>query len=355
MCTRTNNKVWLLALILILTNSIYAQKTNNNMQKHIELTQQWDKTFPKSDKVNHKKVIFHNRFGIELVADMYTPQDAKGKLPAIAVSGPYSAVKEQVSGRYAQHMAEEGFLAIAFDPSYYGESGGYPRDITSPSLSTEDFMAAVDFLSVQDNVNADHIGVIGICGWGGMALAAASIDPRIKATATVTMYDMTRVIANGYFDADNSSEKRDSMRKALAAQRTQDYKNGTYALAGGNPDPAALPANAPQYLKDYVDYYKVRAYHKRSLGSNGGFTVTSAQSYLNFPLLTYASEIKTPVLMIHGEKAHSLYFSKTAYAKLTGNNKELYIVEGACHTDLYDNEKMIPWQKITDFFTANLK
>ena len=320
----------------------------------LNLTQEWDKVFPKSDKVDHKKVTFHNRYGITLVADMYTPRGAEGKLPAIAVSGPFGAVKEQSSGLYAQKMAELGFLTIAFDPSYTGESGGTPRYVASPDINTEDFCAAVDFLSVQENVDFERIGIIGICGWGGMAINAAAIDTRIKATAAMTMYDMTRVTANGYFDAEDSEQARFEKKKAMNAQRTVDYKNGTYALTGGVVDP--LPEDAPQFVKDYYAYYKTpRGYHSRSLNSNGGWNVTSSLSFLNMPILQYSSEIRSAVLLVHGEKAHSRYFSETAYSKLTGDNKELLIIPGANHTDLYDQMDIIPFEKLNAFFTAYLR
>ena len=320
----------------------------------LKLTQEWDKVFPKSDKVDHKKVTFHNRYGITLAADMYTPRGVEGKLPAIAVSGPFGAVKEQSSGLYAQKMAELGFLTIAFDPSYTGESGGMPRYVASPDINTEDFCAAVDFLSVQENVDPERIGIIGICGWGGMAINAAAIDTRIKATAAMTMYDMTRVTANGYFDAEDSEQARFEKKKAMNAQRTVDYKNGTYALTGGVVDP--LPEDAPQFVKDYYAYYKTpRGYHSRSLNSNGGWNVTSSLSFLNMPILQYSSEIHSAVLMVHGEKAHSRYFSETAYSKLTGDNKELLIIPGANHTDLYDQMDIIPFEKLNAFFTAYLR
>ena len=320
----------------------------------LNLTQEWDKVFPKSDKVDHKKVTFHNRYGITLAADMYTPRGTEGKLPAIAVSGPFGAVKEQSSGLYAQKMAELGFLTIAFDPSYTGESGGMPRYVASPDINTEDFCAAVDFLSVQENVDPARIGIIGICGWGGMAINAAAIDTRIKATAAMTMYDMTRVTANGYFDSEDSEQARFEKRKALNTQRTADYKNGTYALAGGVVDP--LPEDAPQFVKDYYAYYKTpRDYHPRSLNSNGGWNVTSSLSFLNMPILQYSSEIRSAVLLVHGEKAHSRYFSETAYSKLTGDNKELLIIPGANHTDLYDRMDIIPFEKLKAFFAEYLK
>ena len=320
----------------------------------LNLTQEWDKVFPKSDKGDHKKVTFHNRYGITLAADMYTPRGAEGKLPAIAVSGPFGAVKEQSSGLYAQKMAQLGFLTIAFDPSYTGESGGTPRYVASPDINTEDFCAAVDFLSVQENVDPERIGIVGICGWGGMALNAAAIDTRIKATAAMTMYDMIRVTANGYFDAEDSEQARYEKKKAMNAQRTVDYKNGTYALAGGVVDP--LPEDAPQFVKDYCAYYKTpRGYHPRSLNSNGGWKVTSSLSFLNMPILQYSSEIRSAVLLVHGEKAHSRYFSETAYSKLTGDNKELLIITGANHTDLYDRMDIIPFEKLNAFFTEYLR
>ena len=320
----------------------------------LNLTQEWDKVFPKSDKVDHKKVTFHNRYGITLAADMYTSKGAEGKLPAIAVSGPFGAVKEQSSGLYAQKMAELGFLTIAFDPSYTGESGGTPRYVASPDINTEDFCAAVDFLSVQENVDPERIGIIGICGWGGMAINAAAIDTRIKATAAMTMYDMTRVTANGYFDAEDSEQARFEKKKAMNAQRIEDYKSGSYALAGGVVDP--LPEDAPQFVKDYYAYYKTpRGYHSRSLNSNGGWNVTSSLSFLNMPILQYSSEIRSAVLLVHGEKAHSRYFSETAYSKLTGDNKELLIITGANHTDLYDRMDIIPFEKLNAFFTEYLR
>ena len=320
----------------------------------LNLTQEWDKVFPKSDKVDHKKVTFHNRYGITLAADMYTPKSVVDKLPAIAVSGPFGAVKEQSSGLYAQKMAELGFLTIAFDPSYTGESSGTPRYVASPDINTEDFCAAVDFLSVQENVDPERIGIIGICGWGGMALNAAAIDTRIKATAAMTMYDMTRVTANGYFDAEDSEQARFEKKKAMNAQRIEDYKSGSYALAGGVVDP--LPEDAPQFVKDYYAYYKTpRGYHSRSLNSNGGWNVTSSLSFLNMPILQYSNEIRSAVLLVHGEKAHSRYFSETAYSKLTGDNKELLIIPDANHTDLYDQMDIIPFEKLNAFFTEYLR
>ena len=321
----------------------------------LNLTNEWDKTFPKSELVNHSKVTFHNRYGITLAADMYAPKNAKGKLAAIAVSGPFGAVKEQTSGIYAQHMAERGFLTIAFDPSYTGESGGEPRRMASPDINTEDFMAAVDFLSAQDNVDAERIGIIGICGWGGMAINAAALDPRIKATVTSTMYDMSRVAREGYFGSTDNEEARDAQRKAWAEQRTKDYCNGTYKRAGGVVDP--LPEDAPWFVKDYYDYYKTeRGYHERSGNSNDGWNVIGTMSFMNQPLLDMAGEIKSAVLVIHGEKAHSRYFSEGAFAKLKGDNKELMIIPGAVHTDLYDDKAgVIPYDKMEAFFKANLK
>ena len=322
--------------------------------KKLSLTQEWDKVFPKSDKVDHKKVTFHNRYGITLAADMFTPKSVVGKLPAIAVSGPFGAVKEQSSGLYAQKMAEYGFLTIAFDPSFTGESGGSPRYVASPDINTEDFCAAVDFLSVQEDVDSERIGIIGICGWGGMAINAAAQDTRIKATASMTMYDMTRVNANGYFDNENTPEARFAKKLAMNTQRTEDYKNGSYALAGGVIDP--LPDNAPQFVKDYYAYYKTeRGYHPRSLNSNNGWNVTSPLSFMNMPILQYAAEIRSAVLLVHGEKAHSRYFSEGAYEKMAGDNKELLIIPGASHVDLYDNLDIIPFEKLNSFFNMHLK
>ncbi len=324
------------------------------MEDKLILTSEWDKTFPQSDKVEQRKVQFHNRYGVTLAADLYAPRGAAGKLPALAVCGPFGAVKEQAAGLYAQTMAEHGFLTLAFDPSFTGESGGSPRYVASPDINTEDFQAAVDFLSVQPAVDAEKIGIIGICGWGGMALNAAAIDTRIKATAAITMYDMSRVTANGYFDAEDSAEARYAKRQALNAQRTLDYQNGEYTLAGGVVDP--LPADAPFFVKDYYDYYKTgRGYHKRSLNSNGGWNMTSALSFLNMPLLQYAGEIRNAVLLVHGEKAHSCYFSRDAFAKLTGDNKELLIIPGAVHTDLYDRLDVIPFAKLEQFFRENMQ
>ena len=327
----------------------------------LTLTQKWDKTFPQSDKVEHRKVIFHNRYGITLAADMYIPKNAEGKLPAIAVSGPFGAVKEQCSGLYAQTLAERGFLTIAFDPSFTGESGGQPRYMASPDINTEDFQAAVDFLSVQDNVDADRIGICGICGWGGLSINAAALDTRIKATVAVTMYDMARVNANGYFDSEDSEEKRYERRVSLNAQRTADYKSGEYVLGGGVVDP--LPDNAPFFVKDYHNYYKTeRGYHPRSLNSNGSWNIIGCMSFMNQPINTYSNEIRSAVLIIHGEKAHSCYFSKDAYAAMTKDskytdNKELLIIPDAVHTDLYDGggKDAIPFDKIEAFYREHLK
>lgn len=318
------------------------------------LTQTWDKVFPKSDLVEHSKVTFHNRYGITLAADLYIPKGVTGKLPAIAVSGPFGAVKEQSSGLYAQEMAERGFLTLAFDPSYTGESGGEPRYVASPDINTEDFCAAVDFLSVHEMVDPEKIGIIGICGWGGMAINAAAMDTRIKATVASTMYDMTRVNAKGYFDSEDSEELRYQKRKMLSAQRTVDYKNGSYALAGGVVDP--LPEDAPDFVKDYYAYYKTpRGYHPRSLNSNSGWNVTSSLPFLNMPILQYSHEIRSAVLVIHGEHAHSCYFGRDAFAKLTGDNKELLIIPNANHVDLYDRKDIIPFEKMTAFFQENFE
>ena len=319
----------------------------------LKLTNEWDKVFPKSDKVNHSKATFHNRYGITLAADMYVPKNAADNLPAIAVCGPFGAVKEQSSGLYAQEMAERGFLTIAFDPSFTGESGGTPRYVASPDINTEDFQAAVDFLSVQDSVDPERIGVIGVCGWGGMALNAAAIDTRIKATVTSTMYDMTRVNANGYFDSEDSEEARHAKRVALNAQRVVDFRNGEYARAGGVVDP--LPDDAPFFVRDYHDYYKTkRGYHPRSLNSNEGWNVTSSLSFMNMPILRYSGEIRGAVLLVHGEKAHSCYFSRDAFEGLRGDNKELLIIPDAVHTDLYDRTDIIPFDKLDEFFKNNM-
>lgn len=329
------------------------EKLSMKGEKTMEVTKDWDKVFPLSEQVNHKKVTFHNRYGITLVADIYAPKNTSGKLAALAVSGPFGAVKEQSSGLYAQEMAKRGFLTIAFDPSFTGESGGTPRDVASPDINTEDFSAAVDFLSTQKNVSPDRIGIIGICGWGGMAINAAAMDARIKATVASTMYDMTRVTANGYFDSVDA-DGRYKAREALNAQRTLDYQNDTYAKAGGVPN--VLPADAPFFVKDYYDYYKTkRGYHVRSVNSNAGWNKTSALSFMNMPILSYAGEIRSAVLIIHGEKAHSRYFSETAFKKLKGDNKELMIIPGAVHTDLYDKLDIIPFDKMASFFTKYLQ
>ncbi|WP_374956791.1 alpha/beta hydrolase [Butyricimonas virosa] len=345
--------------MLFLAGTIVSGQTSTNQVKEknmekLELVKEWDKVFPQSNKVVHEKVTFRNRYGITLAADMYIPKNAKGKLAAIAVSGPFGAVKEQSSGLYAQTLAERGFLTIAFDPSYTGESGGQPRYVASPDINTEDFCAAVDFLSTLDDVDPERIGILGICGWGGMALNAAAMDTRIKATVTSTMYDMSRVNANGYFDA-MDADQRYELRRQLNAQRTLDAKKGTYELAGGVVDP--LPDDAPQFVKDYYAYYKTpRGYHKRSLNSNNGWNKTSSLSFINMPLLAYSDEIRSAVLMIHGEKAHSRYFSEDTFKKLKGDNKELLIIPGANHVDLYDNQaNVIPFDKIESFFREYLK
>lgn len=345
--------------MLFLVGTIASAQTSTNQVKEkdmekLELVKEWDKVFPQSNDVIHKKVTFRNRYGIMLAADMYIPKNVEGKLAAIAVSGPFGAVKEQSSGLYAQTLAERGFLTIAFDPSYTGESGGQPRYVASPDINTEDFCAAVDFLSTRNDVDPERIGILGICGWGGMALNAAAMDTRIKATVTSTMYDMSRVNANGYFDA-MDADQRYELRRQLNAQRTIDAKKGTYELAGGVVDP--LPDDAPQFVKDYYAYYKTpRGYHKRSLNSNNGWNKTSSLSFINMPLLVYSDEIRHAVLMIHGEKAHSRYFSEDAFKKLKGDNKELLIIPGASHVDLYDNQaNVIPFDKIESFFREYLK
>lgn len=329
--------------------------------EELKLVQEWDKVFPKSNKVEHSKVMFHNRYGITLVADLYIPKEAEGKLAAIAVCGPFGAVKEQASGLYAQTMAEKGFLAMAFDPSFTGESGGELRYMASPDINTEDFQAAVDFLSLHERVDPERIGIIGICGWGGMALNAAALDTRIKATVTSTMYDMTRVNAKGYFDSEDSEEIRYAKKKALNAQRLADYENGTYSLGGGVIDP--LPEDAPFFVKDYYDYYKTkRGYHERSLNSNNGWNIVGCMSFMNQPILMYSNEIRSAVLMIHGEKAHSCYFSRDAYTDMIrdnsyAENKELFIIPQAVHTDLYDGggKDSIPFDKLDAFFKEYLK
>ena len=325
--------------------------------EELKLTMDWDKTFPKSDKVDHSKVTFVNRYGITIAADMYVPKNASGKLAAIAVSGPFGAVKEQCSGLYAQTMAERGYLTIAFDPSFTGESGGQPRYMASPDINTEDFMAAVDFLSVQENVDADKIGIIGICGWGGMALNTAALDTRIKATIVSTMYDMTRVNAKGYFDSEDSEEKRYANKTALNALRTEEYAKGEYSRAGGCL-PLPVPEDAPFFVKDYSEYYKGRAYHERSLNSNDGWNSIGCMSFINQPILQYSNEIRSAVLIMHGDKAHSYYFGKDAYEAMIKDskytdNKEMLTIPGAVHTDLYDNLEVIPFDKMQQFMADN--
>jgi fermentation-respiration switch protein FrsA (DUF1100 family) len=346
-----------LSVLVLATTScccLHHHCKENHSMKTIELTQKWDKIFPLSDQVEHSKVTFPNRFGITLAADVYKPKNASGKLAAIAVSGPFGAVKEQSSGIYAQELAKRGFLTIAFDPSFTGESSGEPRYVASPDINTEDFQAAVDYLISRDDVDAEKIGICGICGWGGFALNAAAIDTRVKATVASTMYDMTRVTANGYFDQEDSAAKRHEKRVAMNAQRIEDFRSGTYKLGGGVVDP--LPADAPQFVKDYYDHYKTpRGYHPRSLNSNGGWNITSSLSFLNAKLLAYADEIESAVLVIHGEKAHSRYFGETAFKKLKGDNKELMIIPGASHCDLYDQLDIIPFDKIAEFYRKNLK
>lgn len=351
-----NIKTVMMTAVLAVALAAGAQTAGKNkidMEK-LELTQEWDKTFPKNEKVVHEKVTFCNRYGITLAADLYKPVGAEGKLPAVVVSGPFGAVKEQASGLYAQELASRGFLTIAFDPSFTGESGGSPRYVASPDINTEDFCAAVDFLSVRNDVDTASIGILGICGWGGMALNAAAVDIRIKATVASTMYDMSRVTANGYFDAGDNTEARQALRRQLSAQRTEDYRNGTYARAGGVVDP--LPENAPQFVKDYYAYYKTeRGYHKRSLNSNDGWNTTSSLSFLNMPLMTYIGEIGSAVMIVHGEKAHSRYFGEDAFKRLKGDNKKLVIVPGANHTDLYDNMEKIPFDGIEEFYRTYLR
>ena len=350
-------KTILTAAFLILLGLTESQaqtlQSNRNMEE-LKLTKEWDKTFPKSDKVNHSKVTFVNRYGITLAADLYVPKTTVGeKLPAIAVSGPFGAVKEQSSGLYAQTLAERGFLTIAFDPSFTGESGGQPRGVASPDINTEDFSAAVDYLATRPDVDARRIGIIGICGWGGFAINAAANDTRIKATVASTMYNMSRVTANGYSDAADNADARYKARQELNAQRTEDYRTGTYPRTVMNPKPGD---DAPQFLKDYYDYYKTeRGYHPRSINSGLGWCKTSSLAFLNAPLLAYSDEIRSAVLLVHGEKAHSRYFSEDAFKKLKGDNKELMIVPGAVHTDLYDRTDIIPFDKIERFFKEYLK
>lgn len=323
------------------------------MNEELNITNNWDKVFSKSDEVNHEKIIFHNRYGITLVADLYEPIKYEGKLPAIAVCGPFGAVKEQSSGLYAQELAKRGFLTMAFDPSFTGESSGTPRYMASPDINTEDFQAAVDYLSTNDNVDNQRIGILGICGWGGMALNAAALDTRIKATVTATMYDMSRVNAKGYFDEADNADARYENKVALNNQRTIDYQNGEYQRAGGVIDP--LPDDVPSFVKDYHTYYKTeRGYHERSLNSNDGWNTIGCLSFINQPILCYSDEIQSAVLIIHGEDAHSCYFSKDAYDKLQGDNKELLIIPDAVHIDLYDNMDVIPFDKIEEFYNENL-
>ena len=329
-------------------------RTTNDTMETLQLTREWDKTFPQSERTKHRKVTFRNRYGITLAADLYEPATAEGPFAAIAVGGPFGAVKEQASGLYAQTLAERGFLALAFDPSHTGESGGEPRYVASPDLCTEDFSAAVDYLSTLPGVDPERIGIVGICGWGGFAVNAAANDPRIKATVAATMYDISRCTANGYFDAADNADARYELRRRLCAQRTEDYRNGSCARAGGVVDP--LPEDAPQFVKDYYDYYKTpRGYHPRSLNSNEGWNTTSALAFLNAPLLAYCDEIRSAVLLVHGEKAHSRYFSEDAYRLLTGDGKELLIVPDASHTDLYDNMEKIPFDRIESFFGEHLR
>ena len=353
----------MVGMMLLIAASLTAKsQTMNNLNtnrsmapaEQLTLTEEWDKVFPKSYKVDHRKVTFVNRYGITLAADMYSPKGATGKLPAIAVSGPFGAVKEQSSGLYAQQLAERGYLTIAFDPSFTGESGGMPRRVASPDINVEDFSAAVDFLSVQPEVDADRIGILGVCGWGGIAIQSAINDPRIKATVASTMYDMTRVTANGYFDGDNSAEKRNAARAAMAAQRTADYQSGEYKRAGGVVDP--LPDDAPQFVKDYYAYYKTpRGFHPRSGNSTDGWNATSALPFMNFKFFEYAGELENAVLIVHGDKAHSYYFGKDTFALLKGDNKQLLTVKGASHCDLYDRIDIIPFDEIAAFYKQYLK
>ena len=350
--------VALLIALLTTIPVIKSQPMNNSNTntllapvENLQLTQEWDKVFPKSDKVDHKKVTFVNRYGITLAADMYTPKNATGKLPAIVISGPFGAVKEQSSGLYAQQLAERGFLTIAFDPSFTGESGGMPRRMASPDINTEDFSAAVDFLEAQPNVDTERIGILGVCGWGGIAIQAAINDPRIKVTVASTMYDMTRVNANGYYDSEDSPEQRNAKRKAMAEQRTADYRSGSYTRAGGVVDP--LPDDAPLFVKEYYDYYKTpRGYHERSGNSTDGWNITSSLPFMNFKFFEYAGELESAVMIVHGEKAHSLYFGEDTFKKLHGDNKELLIVADANHVDLYDNLEKIPFDQIATFFNT---
>ena len=357
------SKILLSALIAVSSMTLNARDMNTETIKlpveELTITREWDKVFPKSDKVEHKKVTFPNRYGITLVADVYIPKDAKCPLPAIAVCGPFGAVKEQSSGLYAQEMAERGFYTLAFDPSFTGESGGHPRYMTSPDINTEDFSAAIDFLVTNPMVNPESVGIIGICGWGGIAINAAASDPRIKGTVASTMYDMSRVDSNGYFDSEDSAEARNKMRNQLAAQRTEDFRTGTPKLGGGVPE--VLPDDAPQFLKDYHAYYKTeRGFHPRSLNSNGGRNVTATIPWINAPLMSRAGEIENAVMIIHGEKAHSFYFGSDAYKKLNvtpgkDNNKLFMVILGASHTDLYDQKDKIPFDAIESYFHEYLK
>lgn len=347
----------MLTISALTANSKEMNHTNANTSmapvEKLELTRQWDKVFPKSDKVEHSKVLFVNRYGITIAADMYKPKNAAGKLAAIAVSGPFGAVKEQSSGLYAQQLAERGFLTVAFDPSFTGESGGMPRRMASPDINVEDFSAAVDYLVNRDDVDPAKVGILGICGWGGIAIEAAINDPRIKSTVASTMYDMTRVTANGYFDSENTAELRNAKRAAMAEQRSADFKAGAYRRAGGVVDP--LPVDAPQFVKDYYDYYKTpRGYHERSGNSNDGWNATSSLPFMNFMFFEYADELENAVLIVHGDKAHSYYFGKDTFAKLKGDNKQMLTVKGASHCDLYDRLDIIPMDEIAAFFVENL-
>ena len=329
------------------------QKVNQEMET-LKLIVEWDKKFPQSEKVNHRKVTFKHRYGITLVGDLYTPKDTDGKLAAIVVAGPFGAVKEQASGLYAQTMAERGFLTLAFDASFTGESSGEPRSVASPDINTEDFSAAVDFLTTLDNVDTECIGIIGICGFGGMGLNAAAMDTRIKATVASTMYDMSRVNANGYFDSVDVDARYEN-RKQLNAIRTHDAQTGNIIPSTGGL-PNSIKGDEPQFVKDYFDYYKTpRGFHPRSINSNGAWNATSSLSFMNMPLLSYAGEIRSAVLLIHGEKAHSRYFSEDTFKRLTGDNKELLIIPGASHVDLYDRMELIPFDKLVSFFNNNLK
>ena len=340
--------------ILSIFGTLTAKEIENNDMENLKQTQMWDKKFPQSDKVNHRKVTFKNRFGIELAADLYEPKDKSGKVPAIAVAGPFGAVKEQVSGRYAQAMAERGFITLAFDPSFTGESGGTPRNTASPDINTEDFSAAVDYLTTFPEVDADRIGIIGICGWGGMALNAAAIDTRVKSTVTVTMYNMSEQMHNGYQFAPVSAAELHKTKAALNAQRTADAHNGKPEYAGGFPK--ERPAEAPQFLLDYWDFYMSpdRGYIDRAPACSTGWTKTTPLAFINTPLDTFLGEIETPVLLVHGEKAHSRYFSEEAFVRLNGDNKRLMIIPGANHTDLYDNPNFIPYNEIEQFFKTTL-